>query len=947
MILKKVVIILFCIYAQISLAQEYTYFNYSIPEKLPSTESYDVFQDSKGFLWFATDNGVSRFDGKEMTNFNIKDGLSDPVVFSFYEDYKGRIWFRTFSCRISYYENGTIHTYRYNSLIEQKTLMSFIFSLYCDTDDKIWLTMDKHIISIDSTGTIERIKSIPEYEFQYLKVDHHELMAYYGPTNDLKYINIGSERFPLHLSDTISNSSVIRSVTWNNFLYISINNDIFEYNGKAIRKVHTGSSNIISLYKDSDNTLWVGYMSHGVKRFNDRTFSSPTQLNFLSEKSVTKTLQDHEGGYWFSTLENGIYHVPNMGITNYSLPTSAKITNVISIGSNFLLADLTGTLTAFNPETKTILWKKSMGAPIMKLFIDSRSNLWVSTTTATYILDADFQQKRRIDRICQIDFYEDAEKKVWSIGSTKIATFNEHGDSLFHRELRTFCRSMLLKDSLLYLTTRLELQIRNLSMKSIPVPEGLKKFKILKLFSINDSLLFASAAGSGYLIIKHKAFTFKEYNTSTTFIANNINASTIIDSALWLATEKGIIKLITNSSFTEKPVYKFITKKSGLPGEKINFLIRNKDFLYAFFDKRLSVLPLNKLNFTYSEPRLYIKKITVNNSILDTTSTESLQYDKNTIEIAFGFIAFNNQDISIRYKLHPTSNWIYTSDRNLLLASMAPDVYNFKLEYSIDGNHWISGISFGFEINLPWWETWYFYTAVMIFLLLIVYIFTTRRLEQYQEKNYYLNVINEHQQKLIQAEIETIERERTRIAKELHDGVGTNLTAIKMHVGQLLKKHNEPVAAEVEQQLQLTIREIKDIIYGLTPAGLERYGLFEGLRDYTERLNNTIQTKISLNVFGPELTKADLKLVVFRIIQELLSNSIKHSSATHITIHVSVFNNLLNIIYEDDGIGFSTDQIKHGLGLNNIDSRIQSVGGNLTFESGEFGVSYTIDIPLS
>ncbi|HYC84249.1 MAG TPA: two-component regulator propeller domain-containing protein [Chryseosolibacter sp.] len=91
-----------------TVAQSYAVRNYSIAEGLPSTEVYDVFQDSKGFIWFGTDNGVVRFDGREMTVFRSHDGLEDPVVFGIMEDRHQRIWFRTFSGRLFTCENQKI-----------------------------------------------------------------------------------------------------------------------------------------------------------------------------------------------------------------------------------------------------------------------------------------------------------------------------------------------------------------------------------------------------------------------------------------------------------------------------------------------------------------------------------------------------------------------------------------------------------------------------------------------------------------------------------------------------------------------------------------------------------------------------------------------------------------------------------------------------------------------
>jgi signal transduction histidine kinase len=86
--------------------------------------------------------------------------------------------------------------------------------------------------------------------------------------------------------------------------------------------------------------------------------------------------------------------------------------------------------------------------------------------------------------------------------------------------------------------------------------------------------------------------------------------------------------------------------------------------------------------------------------------------------------------------------------------------------------------------------------------------------------------------------------------------------------------------------------------------------------------------------------------VIFRVLQELLENSIKHSFAKNVTIHINAFEDIVNLVYEDDGIGFTYDPVQGGLGLDNIESRVRAVNGTLKFESGKFGVSYTIDIPI-
>src|ERR1700741_178270 len=90
-------------------AQENFFRHYSTNQGLPSSETYAVFQDSKGYIWIGSDMGVSRFDGYNFKTYTTADGLVDNAVFAFYEDSAKRLWFHSFSGRLSYFYNDTIY----------------------------------------------------------------------------------------------------------------------------------------------------------------------------------------------------------------------------------------------------------------------------------------------------------------------------------------------------------------------------------------------------------------------------------------------------------------------------------------------------------------------------------------------------------------------------------------------------------------------------------------------------------------------------------------------------------------------------------------------------------------------------------------------------------------------------------------------------------------------
>lgn len=142
------------------------YIHFRGGEDIPSSETYHVIQDRQGYIWIATTNGVSRFDGYEFKNFGEKEGLPDNVILEIYEDYKGRIWFVSYSGLLSYYYNGKIFPYKYNYLMPKifsggagVVKLSFCVS---KSDEVLVSVVHKGAFKISSNGTIVKLyPSIP------------------------------------------------------------------------------------------------------------------------------------------------------------------------------------------------------------------------------------------------------------------------------------------------------------------------------------------------------------------------------------------------------------------------------------------------------------------------------------------------------------------------------------------------------------------------------------------------------------------------------------------------------------------------------------------------------------------------------------------------------------------------------------------------------------------
>lgn len=195
------------------------------------------------------------------------------------------------------------------------------------------------------------------------------------------------------------------------------------------------------------------------------------------------------------------------------------------------------------------------------------------------------------------------------------------------------------------------------------------------------------------------------------------------------------------------------------------------------------------------------------------------------------------------------------------------------------------------------------------------------------------------------------EKERKRIAQELHDGLSGDLCAIKYHLSTLEDSGLNPSDTEnitkVIYMIDDSFAQIRSISHNLLPASIVDYGLIESLREYCNKINNSENFKIDFQVFGDynPLSKKN-ETVVYRIIQELTTNILKHSKATEAMIQFNCKENELFITVEDNGIGFDTKTISEGIGHKNIQTRIDFLNAQYSVVSAAGGTSCTISIDL-
>ncbi|MBW1295909.1 tetratricopeptide repeat-containing sensor histidine kinase [Aquimarina litoralis] len=238
-------------------------------------------------------------------------------------------------------------------------------------------------------------------------------------------------------------------------------------------------------------------------------------------------------------------------------------------------------------------------------------------------------------------------------------------------------------------------------------------------------------------------------------------------------------------------------------------------------------------------------------------------------------------------------------------------------------------------------------TALAIFLLLITLLIWFLYQQRQKRKDQEIVALKREQQvKTLESLIEGEEKERLRVAKELHDGINVDLSAIKYKLTSLLEKNNE-VINEAVSMIDKSCEQVRAISHNLVPPALKNFSLVETLQDYCSTTNSIHDQEVSFQTIGAIIEipkKAEVN--VFRIVQELVNNSLKHAEASEIHVQLSYQEgNTIQLTIEDNGKGFNTEEItKNGIGLANINSRVAYLNGKLDVTSDTKGTSYVIDI---
>ncbi|WP_299839709.1 two-component regulator propeller domain-containing protein [uncultured Tenacibaculum sp.] len=720
--LKYVTFLLLLLSFKVTNAQHLYFKNYTAIDGLSSSEVYDITQDSHGYLWFATDRGLTSYDGKTFRRYTLSDGLPDNVIFNFYEQKDGTIWCTTQNHKLFYFKNKKegFHEYKFNqSVLDHIAKKAIITNLVISEENDLLLGFQKlnGFLKISSSGKVTDTpyvvtpKNKRKYNFKIVNAtpnfifkdnDNHYKSSDVKLNWDLSYFDDNSNytrilNFP---------KSKCKIATFGNY-YSKIDASDQIMNQKKMKR---SKGIAIMSGKYADDLFWMGYQYRGVTIVD---LEGDVKQHLLENESVTKLFKDHEGGIWIATLNAGVFYCKNPSIL-YKSFRSYPIELTKDNNDELFLAFHNGEVLKKEETDFVSLYKSDKSYPAYVEF----------NKTKKHIYYGDYSQNSFLDKKRKLRFYiygasDDAES---TFGFTKnsFELLEDDVYKVIHVPERIFDISKN-KDEVLIGTLGGLYTYKDKTLRLLKEESPLFSYRVTDIDSKFGNV-YMTTMGKGLIIKKNE--TFFSIDKSDGLLSDICTEVFVEDPyTIWIGTNRGLNKvtLFKNNTYEIKE----LSVDQGLLCSEILDIELIKDKIYiaskeGLFSFSKDVMDSNK---NIEKKWLQIDKVTLGNEVLPFKDFIELDCPNPDLKISFKSISFKNESNALyRYKIKENDEWNYTSNTSIDLPNLSHGNYLFKLQVKTDDDQWLECIQKSITVETPFWKTWWF--SSLIFLITTVFVFS-------------------------------------------------------------------------------------------------------------------------------------------------------------------------------------------------------------------------------
>lgn len=228
----------------------------------------------------------------------------------------------------------------------------------------------------------------------------------------------------------------------------------------------------------------------------------------------------------------------------------------------------------------------------------------------------------------------------------------------------------------------------------------------------------------------------------------------------------------------------------------------------------------------------------------------------------------------------------------------------------------------------------------MLFAVAFLVIYSISR-KKLIHKQIELNQLElKYQQELLEHYIKGTEEERKRLAADLHDDIGTRIASLKFKISG----NSDILRSDLDEIIQI----VRDISHNIMPASIELFGLDVSVKELTDAFNTSTTIQFSCNLKNADVLNSNTALSLYRVLQELMNNTLRHSGASQAEIHSHLQDKMFILYYADNGVGIPFHE-ENGIGMRSIENRLRMIGASAKWITGKDikGMSLTIQLPVN
>lgn len=971
-------------------AQQYPFVYYTPKDGLANSRVRSIKQDSRGRMYFITFGGLSIYDGARFTNYNKENGLAHDLVNDITEAGPDSILVATNTTQLNTLVRGKTGVYKtadgFYPLIN-RFLKSSDGRLYTAADDGLFVLENRRFRKLpfaDKNGTevgktLDRILEWKDfflilpwgdvgYGLALYNRKEQRLVATFTKSsvfavaadrqgllwistgNGISFLDTaallqgGLKLLPLPVKYAAGKTSLPANI------FCDAENNTWFYAGNSVQKLEphfqrqafslgqglkTGT--VTDLFRDREGTVWMATNGNGVIKLNSTRVQLLNAFSNSESMGLMAMQQQGDTVWLFNQPNNTVYRLYHDVFTPYSLGrTRMAAGNLLLQGQRLYLGDGKKWVSIKNKtslaayRSPEISWQTGGDSSTFGTAIQTKDGAVVQEVykgNKGYFL-AVFKNGRCLmehpvsyatDQLCL-----DAEGRLWLATRTNnlmVFTLHPEEPQRYLQLQREYTKEL-----------PPQLHPRSMAVDGDGnVWMGTRYNGLYRLAFKNDSL------------VSIQQFTTKNGLTDNFIYHLHCDRNNTV----WIGTQTGLDKIYRKGN---RYIIGNISKTHNFFQSVLQIVSTTNGTVYALTNEgHLLKVETSGEALSSSPPSLLLTSLRVNNQEWR-SNDKSFTSHQNSLSFQVAAPSFiDEKSIRYNYKLQSSGNAVWTEPSNNAVfnaGNLSPGNYTLQAQAQFPEELYPpQALQYSFTILPPWWQTWWFRAGIGLLLItaliLAIRFYYRRKLQK---------------QKAVLEKQQAIEKERTRIATDMHDDLGATLSRIKfLSEGIAFKKAQGQTFDEdvvrIKTYSHQMIDRMGEIVWALNEKNDSLADLLAYTRAYAvEYLSeNGIGCTVAAPADVPPLfVSGEFRRNVFLSVKEILHNAVKHAGASEVAISFSL-NKTLNIRISDNGKGFiSTEMQRYGNGLYNLKKRAGDIGGNLDITSGNgTTVAFTVPLPDS